>query len=356
MLQRGKDIRNWIFWVAGLIIIIWVLPPVLGEAEETPLSLQEVESIIPLVEAAEGSIRNIKVDAESWLEERASKSDPWQRTPTYFSCTAWMDGRPRGKLRVDVHKQNLKWVNGVAPYGWSSYSLSFDGTNTRTVEYASGHSGKTFTHKSGQVLPGASERLTGNMMGSCTGKRFTTNFFFDGEGQGMVSFSQIFRAQLLPEAAESKLRFDFAYEQKDGVLCLKFGTRPAKWGRQTWWFDPNRGFALLAYLHTSIGKDGTEHIVSDIRVSRVEEVAAGVWWPMEATTESEIRDPKLLQYVQGDPNAPYKRTVYKALKVIANDPSFSESIFTVPFPEGYLIDDKVAGRKYRVGEDPNAKG
>ena len=47
---------------------------------------------------------------------------------------------------------------------------------------------------------------------------------------------------------------------------------------------------------------------------------------------------------------PWKRIVYRASNVVANDPNFDENIFTVPFPEGYLIDDKVNGVKYRVGE------
>jgi len=38
------------------------------------------------------------------------------------------------------------------------------------------------------------------------------------------------------------------------------------------------------------------------------------------------------------------------MPVVANDPNFDETIFTVPFPDGYLIDDKVAGKKYIVGQ------
>ena len=49
----------------------------------------------------------------------------------------------------------------------------------------------------------------------------------------------------------------------------------------------------------------------------------------------------------------YNRIVYRASNVVANDPNFDESIFTVPFPEGYLIDDKVTGKKYRIG--PNSE-
>jgi hypothetical protein len=253
-----------------------------------------------------------------------------------------MDGGSKGKVKVDVHKENLKWRDGAAPYLDRSYSVSFDGLNTKFMEYTTGHSGKTFPKKEGQILPGAPEWLMSNIMGSCVGLRFTTNFFFDSEKENM-SFSKAFRAAISTETqTEKSVSFEFVYEEKNGVLCLKFGTKPAKWGRKTWWFDPARGFALIACLHTN-KVDDIEHVVSDIRVNKLQEVAAGVWWPLEATMESEPRDP----------NAPYKRTVYRALKVVANEPNFDESIFTVPFPDGYLIDDKVTGRKYKVGEDPN---
>jgi hypothetical protein len=98
----------------------------------------------------------------------------------------------------------------------------------------------------------------------------------------------------------------------------------------------------MAYLLINKVND-VEHVVSEIRVNKLQEVASGVWWPMEATVESEPRDP----------NTPYKRTVYRALKVVANDPNFGESVFTPAFPKGYRVDDKVTGKKYVVDANLN---
>jgi len=342
MLWIDNNMKKRAFLITSILIPVFVWVTVYGEELGTPLSSEEVEALIPTIESTEKSIHNLKVDAESWMEERSSLSAPWQRTPTYFSCTAWMDGRPKGKLRVDVHKEVLKWRDGAAPYAGRSYTMSFDGTNTKFIEKTAGPSDEQFPKKEGQVSPGASEWLMSNIVGSCTGGGVTTNFFFNSKKED-ISFSKAFQLAILPEVQTSKsLSFEFVHEEKNGVLCLKFSTKPAKWGRETWWFDPTRGFALIAYLHTN-KVDDIEHVISDIKVNKLKEVAPGVWWPMEATLESEPRDP----------NAPYKRTVYKALNVIANDPNFNESVFTVPFPEGYSIDDKVAGRKYKVGEDPN---
>jgi hypothetical protein len=246
-----------------------------------------------------------------------------------------MDGHPKGKVRVDVHNEVLKWRDGAAPYAGRSYTVSFDGANTKFIEKTAGPSDKQFPKKEGQVSPGASEWIMSNIMGTCIGWRFTTNFFFNAEEDSM-SFSRSFRLATSDEQAAKA--FEFTYEEKDDVLCLKFGLRPAKWGRETWWFDPNRGFALMRFLHTNTDKDGIEHVISDIKVNKLQEVAPGVWWPMEATMESEPRDP----------NSTYKRTVYRALKVIANDSNFDDGIFTPAFPKGYKVDDKVTGKKYIV--------
>ena len=114
--------------------------------------------------------------------------------------------------------------------------------------------------------------------------------------------------------------------------------------RISYWLDPARGFALLGHDNISIRKDGSEQVSTRIRVTKLKEVTPGMWWPIEATLISSPLKP-------GDP---YSRTVYRASNVVANDPNFDESIFTVPFPDGYLIDDKVSGRKYRVGEKSQA--
>jgi hypothetical protein len=39
---------------------------------------------------------------------------------------------------------------------------------------------------------------------------------------------------------------------------------------------------------------------------------------------------------------------------VANDPDFNEGIFTIHFPKGYTIDDKITGKRYKVGEELNA--
>lgn len=70
-------------------------------------------------------------------------------------------------------------------------------------------------------------------------------------------------------------------------------------------------------------------IVNSIDVRKLDEVAENIWWPVEAYYIS-------AGFGVGNP---WKRIVYRATKVVANDHNFADSIFKVPIPEGYLVDE-----------------
>jgi hypothetical protein len=112
----------------------------------------------------------------------------------------------------------------------------------------------------------------------------------------------------------------------------------------SYWLDPAHGFALRGKKSIAKYEDGHEEIAHFVKVTKLKETAPGIWWPMEVVSVSR-------PYEDGKP---WRRYVYRASNVVANDPNFDESIFTVPFPDGYSIDDQVTGRKYVVGQEPNA--
>jgi len=332
--------------IAVFCILLGTLVNVEAQEPKSALTVENVNALIPAIEAAEEGpfFLNLKVESETWVETKANLSDPcelWKRTPIYVSCTAWLDGRPRGKARVDVNKEVLEWRDGAAPYAESSYSVGFDGQYGRIVHHTRGHSGKQFRMKEGKLLADSPKQLRDNYLGSCTGARFSFQFFFSDEDKDMGrTFSRLFRASISPAALEAKA-FEVALEEFGGVECIKFGSGEQNWGaRISYWLDPARGFALLGHDNISIREDGSERVSTRIRVTKLKEVAEGVWWPVEV---SSVSRPSM-------PGKPWRRFVYRASNVVANDPNFDESVFTVPFPDGYLIDDKVNGRKYKVGQ------
>ena len=333
--------------MALICILLGTSATVQAQKSKLVLSVEDVNVLIPAIEAAERNLfLNMKIDSETWVETKANLSDPcesWQRTPIYVSCTAWFEGHPNGKARVDVHKQVTKWIDGAAPYIEESYSVGFDGKHGRVVRYSTTHSGRTHHTKEGEHLSDTPGQLGGGFLGSCTGGRFSLYFFFNNN-LGVSSFSQFLRKATSPDVVKLNA-FEFTLEEFQGVECIKADSSFDRHiARITYWLDPARGFALLGHDNIRIREDGSERVSKRIRVTKLKEVTPGIWWPMEATLISSPLS-------SGDP---YSRTVYHASNVVANDPNFNENIFTVPFPDGYLINDQVSGKKYRAGEEPNA--
>jgi hypothetical protein len=325
--------RKLILNLAVFSILLGLASVLRAEEPKSALSAKKLKELASKIEAVENSISNIKIEAQSWLETRVNLSNPnkpWQQTPIYHSHTSWAQRGPEGKARVDVHKRVFKWMNGPAPYGEESYSMSFDGQHGRYIRRAVGPLGQTHPVKEGQILPEAPDSLE---HGSFDTGTYWSLPFFSSE---IYKFSEIFRLASNPNS-EIASELEFTLEEFEGVECIKIKSVYDV----TYWLDPSRGFALRGKKSIAKYEDGHEELVKFVKVTRLKEVADGIWWPMEVSSISR-------PYEAGKP---WRRFVYHASNVVANDPNFNESVFTIIFPTGYTIDDKVAGRKYIVGQD-----
>jgi hypothetical protein len=63
----------------------------------------------------------------------------------------------------------------------------------------------------------------------------------------------------------------------NGINCIRVTFGDPNAGHQSYWFDPNRGHALLAYEHINIKSDRTRLTVASDRVTKLEEIAPGIW-------------------------------------------------------------------------------
>ena len=333
-------VKTSILKIVVFFIILNITVPVYATETSSALSPQEIKELAKQIKAVENKLHNIKIQSEGYIERRTSTAEPWIKTPIYVSSTAWFDGRPKGKSRIDVHKQVLEWKDGAAPYSESSFSLGFDGQFGRSAIHSTGYSGKTFSHKKGKLTKSQKD-LGWSWSDQYTGIQFTLNYHFSGRQH---TFYDIFKHGSEANYID-KFPFKFSHEKFEGIKCIKVSTKnpKSKTKQESWWLDPSRGFALLGYKWTGIDKDGNEQLVRSINVTKLKKVARGIWWPMEVS---------MISSSQGWSDKPWERFIWRASNVVANDPKFNETVFTVPFPEGYLIDDKVAGKKYRVGEKP----
>jgi hypothetical protein len=338
--QQLNTISGKPFFIIKLMInlaflsILLVLSTVLGGYNsKSVLSIQELKELATKIEAVENSISNMKIESQSWVETKTDFYDPcqsWQKTPICYLQTAWVQKSAVVKTRVDMRKEVFEWVDSPNLYGEKSYSMSFDGQQVRYVHHATGPLGQAHPVKSASVLPEIPRRLAN---GNFDTGAYWSLPFFDCE---VYKFSEIFQLAGDPNS-EVASELEFTLEEFGGTECIKIRSRLYD---VTYWLEPSRGFALRGKKSIARYEDGHEEIVKLVKVTKLKKVAAGLWWPMEVSTISR-------PYAPGQP---WRRFVYRASNVIANNPNFDESVFTVPFPEGYLVNDQVNGRKYTVGQ------
>lgn len=329
-------LRKTIFLLFFMCLVV-----VVHAQENNPiLSKEELMDIASQMKNNERNLVNIEVDSEVWMEERLSKSDLWQRTPIYVSSTAILSGLPNSKTRktrVDVHKEVVKWKEGDRPYADISYSVGFDGQYGKTIYHYSRSNEEKHVMNKGEITPGVPNRLRSGSLRAFTGKAFSMHFCLNSEG---YTFSQLFKWATDPNTKVDS-SFTFSREIFYGIECIKISTK--KEAGESWWLDPNRDYSLVGYKFTGYYENGEKRIVSFARVTNLEKVANGIWWPKEVLVEA---DPD-------KPGQPYKRMIYKAIGVRVNRPDFNEEVYNITFPNGCVVDDKVSGKKYRIGEDLN---
>jgi hypothetical protein len=274
------------------------------------------------IKAAEKKLHNIKVCSELCVDQSDDPNNPlgvWLQTPIYVNSTMWSDGQPEGKIRVDVHKQILKWVKDekTVSYSERSFSASFDGTTARTIIKKSGELGKAVSVRDGVVTSPERPRYFDDIWcRQYTGRYFTMRFFkFNEQG---TSFSDLFN---LAEDSNSLVTtyLDFNWEKLSGIECIKISFKKSinqNWSKR-WWLDPARGFAILRYENVRTLEDKTETYRSLMEIQELKEVTKGVWWPIKATSVNEpLR-----------PGEPYMRMRYHASEVLANNSNIDENIY-----------------------------
>lgn len=307
--------------VAFSIIMSGVGPLVSGET----LTVPTFDEVISGIAAAERSLINVKIEAETFEEERSSSTEQWKPNGVYVRSTAIYNGMPKSKARIDIHSEVLKWEQGLASHAEESYSVGFDGRFGRVARHKTGAVGKMADLKQAEILPDAPDDLRDGWRDLSTGAAFALNFLFNQKG---IPASEMLKTTKADPSIKISRE---TYQDSD---CVKISMMD---GRRVFWFDLERGYAFRGCDYIRIEEDGRRVVFKASVVTRVVEAAPGIWFPAEAYQLFSPREPNRLE----------NRIVFKASQVIANDPSFNEEVFTVPIPSDYIVFDKVSGITYK---------
>jgi len=317
------------------------------------LSVTDVEELITQIEAAENRLNNVRIKAEVWQEQASSPDGPWEQAKSYVQATSWLDGRSKDKGKVNVHSEISRISLADSEdyeHREQSYTASYDGQAGRLLFHKDGKKGQPQPAEHARIMDSVPQIVRGIGTGLVTSRRFTLNYFFvDAYKDAPSSFSQWLKMFIQPEAqnlaADFGQEYKFVPETYEGVESVRFTIKAqadeAPSVEMHFWFDPNRGFALLGHENVRYKEPDNKFVDTRIKVTKLEKVDDGIWWPVEGAIES---DRQIREGV-------YARTVFRALNVVANDPDFDNDIFTIPFPEGTRVHDELADKTYVVGDE-----
>jgi hypothetical protein len=302
-------------------------------AQQTSSTLS-LDELISQIATAEKKLVNVKLECEASEEERVLPTDPWKPTGVTVSCTAWFNGLPKSKGRVDVHQETLRHEQGG--FLQRSFSASFDGQTGRMVRHAAGAPGAMVEEKRAEILPSAPYNVASDYVALTTGTAFCLSFWAKDQ---KITLS----AWLKSVKAAGRVKLSVVREQYQGVDCVRISVGEPNSGG-TYWLDTEHGLAFRGYESATVRK-GHRWVSKREVVTEIVEAAPGVWYPQRAFQESQIVDPNRSREI---------RILFHASKVIANDPVFDEGVFRAPIPSGYIVTDKILGTRYRMGLDDRA--
>jgi hypothetical protein len=277
------------------------------------------------VNDSERALQNIRIVSSIVRERWDSATHAWKYNGE-AKTSAWYVGLPKSKAKVQVDKDVLPWIEGTAPFTEQSFTLAFDGKTGARLDVASG------------PLKSPRQMLEGKVTGDRPEYLQELNDHVTGWGYslfGALDFAGSRISNLIP--VQQTKAVSVSHEQVNGVPCISIVAGVPSGSVDQYDLDPARGYALLK--HERRTKDGV--VAQRLTVSSFIKAASGVYFPKDAIDEN-------LFAPGGKPGQPYARVRYTASEAVANDPAFSDEVFTIKWPPGTDVDDRIRGVDYNV--------
>lgn len=307
----------------------WAVIVVCSSAPVYAADGTSINDVVAKIAASEAKVKNVKVVSTFKEETWDAATEKWQLA-SEGETTSWFDGTARGKARVDFQKHVTRWIDGPAPYSESKSSHAFNGRIGQELQLGTGPIGKYFQSPRGRITA-----YRPNLIVMWGNRPSGYSFFLNGEGgESKNSLSQQLQVTLKAEGIATE-----AHEGKlNDLPCtiVTVGAIEENIGVSTWYLDPARGFAIVAYQRT------TEKGVVGIRyhVNEFAQPIAGVFYPTDVSVEYFDR--------QGVPTV---RAAYKSSTVVVNDPKWVDDVFTLKWPVGTPVYDDTTGVSFIASEE-----
>jgi hypothetical protein len=317
----------------GMLFCLVASTSSLGQANK-PASFDD---LLNGVKESERKLLNLRVDSKCLYLNWDSTRRDWEYNGECL-LTAWYEGASSIRQRIDVHKLVSTWPEGPVPFAQRRFSSAYDGRVGQSLNLEEGAADKPHKTLEGEIAAELPFSLRGGSFRSgwaCS--------LYGWREKVKVVFSQyleaVHDASKSNGAVQCSVR-SIRFNDMDCVsLSIQMALPQGVSQSEDWYLDPSRGYAILRYVRQ--GPFSGE----ELTVEKLIEPAPGVFYPVNATHLSKDQS--------GQPKA---KAAYEASAVVANDPKFNEGIFTIQWPVGTFVRDKISGTSFTVGQSASSVG
>jgi RNA polymerase sigma factor (sigma-70 family) len=289
-----------------------------------------LDDLIAAIARTERQFTNVHVkNFDATVEERTQLQTGWEPTPRHFAGSAWYGAERNGPQRVYFASRVLPWKDGLAPTIEEVLDVSTDGHVVQALTLASGSGGHMDRMRRARLGVGTSPFLLPDGTRNYTGVGYTLQYVAHDNPLGLTGDPHPLASTFLRAVRDAgHIRPDLARQTVDGVnavrVRLSLGLHTL-----TWWFDPNRGFALIKVLTVASTPGGSTE-TEELDILALQPVGGGIWFPVIAVRTNAMvpRSPR-----------PDSRITYRAAEATVNDPAFDPAVLNPPIPNGWIVYD-----------------
>ena len=289
------------------------------------ISMEEFnETIMPAIRKAEESMHNFEIEFEVSVQQRplSSTSDDWKDSGQYSKVKLLSDGQRKGRIRIDVFIEKY----GERVINEQSYAISYNGKQGKKLLHGKTVKNKTLEVKEGTILPSRSDTIRSEMSaGFYAASPFILNLLGHGKAR---NFSENVKGVMDPKVKPpSNWSRNIDLVKFENRECVRIEIGATGVVLTTYWLDPARNYAPLAYEYSYWDKEGKEVVGKFRKVLKFKKISDDIWFPIK--TQMEARGIK----------SSIRKTITVS-EVIINIKELRDVDFDLSIPNDYKIVDK----------------
>jgi hypothetical protein len=280
------------------------------------------ETMMPAIIKAEQLIQSLEMEFEvSGQQRRPNTSIDWKDSGWYTKVKLLSDGKRKGKMKIEVFVEKF----GTEIVIEKSYSLSYNGMQGRKLFHGKSVNGKTSEVKECTILSSRSDTIRSAIAAGFYANPFILNFLAEGP---YLHFSEYLEMLMSPEVVSSpEVSRNINLVNFENTECIRIRIEGKGVARHTYWLDPARNYAPLAYETINWDKNGKETYMSSRKVLKFKKISDAIWIPLKTQFET-----------KSDRGGTRKTITVSKVRVNIKD--LEDADFDLGIPDDYRIVDK----------------